>query len=227
MRTRILKYIYYGLQILALLVWFVFFVWLVKPEIGRYFTPYLVSVTDSYLNSDNGIDLDPIILADDGSFSNKSLVYSTRTGFGDEIYGNLVTSDTRVIAMNRFLVDYGSPMAPYAETFVDSADEAGLDWRLVASISGVESAFGRIIPYNSYNAWGWRGGPGGAFSDFGSWENGISHVTSRIAIGYGTESNPFDMEAIYCPPCGENPAHAWANGVARYMNQLSEYRKNL
>jgi hypothetical protein len=118
-------------------------------------------------------------------------------------------------------------MAPYSELIVESADEVGLDWRLVVAISCVESACGRIIPYNSYNAWGWRGGPGGDYSIFESWNESIPYITTRIAVGYGTDIDIFDMEPTYCPPCGQNPQHAWANGVIGYMEELSNYRQNL
>jgi ABC-type multidrug transport system fused ATPase/permease subunit len=139
----------------------------------------------------------------------------------------LSTSDPRVLAMQKFLVDYHSPMYPYAEVFVDEAEETGLDWRLVASISGVESAFGNLIPFRSNNAWGWRGGPNGEYSNFTSWKEGISTVTQRLATGYGTTLTPFQIEPTYCPPCGANPAHAWANGVTKFMQELQFYLENL
>jgi hypothetical protein len=137
--------------------------------------------------------------------------------------------DPRILAMSEFLADYNSPMQPYAETFIVVADEFGLDWRLVAAISGVESAFGNIHPQGTYNGWGWRGinKNEDGWSIFDSWEHSISHITERIALGYGTDITPFSMEATYCPPCGRNPAHLWANGVTRYMNELQYYVDNL
>lgn len=139
----------------------------------------------------------------------------------------ITTTDPRVLAMRQFLIDKYSPLYTYADVFVNEADKYGLDWRLVASISGVESAFGNLIPYQSNNGWGWRGGPGGAYSIFPTWRHGIERVTSRLALGYGTELTPFDIEPVYCPPCGQNPQHAWANGVTQFMNQLDYYVKNL
>lgn len=139
------------------------------------------------------------------------------------------TLDPRILAMNKFLKNYHSPMASHADTFVKEADRNGLDWRLLVSISGVESAFGNLIPTNSNNAWGWRGinGNDAGWSMFSSWEDAIVHITERLATGYGTTITPFEMEATYCPPCGRNPAHVWANGVTNYMNQLSYYLDNL
>jgi hypothetical protein len=137
--------------------------------------------------------------------------------------------DPRVLAMSEFLGDYNSPMQPYAETFIQEADRHGLDWRLLVGISGVESAFGNIIPSGTNNAWGWRGinGNEDGWSVFPTWSEAITHITERIAVGYGTNLSPLDMEATYCPPCGRNPNHVWANGVSRFMNELQYYLDNL
>ncbi|MFA5633753.1 MAG: hypothetical protein WCY00_02140 [Candidatus Dojkabacteria bacterium] len=140
-----------------------------------------------------------------------------------------LTLDSRILAMNKFLTDYQSPMANYADVFVSEADRHGLDWRLIASISGVESAFGNLIPRGTHNGWGWRGrnrNPAG-WSIFESWEEAISHITERMALGYGTDLTPYDIESTYCPPCGETGLHLWANGVTRFMNELEYYADNL
>lgn len=142
---------------------------------------------------------------------------------------NIQTEDPRVIAMQKFLFDYNSPMYPYSRTFITEADKYGLDWRLVASISGVESAFGNILPKDTHNAWGWRGinkNPQG-WSQFDSWNSAIAEVTRGMGEGYGNDMTPFQIEPYYCPPCAVNPAHAWANGVLRYMRELKYYVDNL
>lgn len=141
-----------------------------------------------------------------------------------------LTIDPRVLAMNKFLTDYHSPMAQYARVFVTEADKYGLDWRLVASISGVESAFGNIIPDgNSNNGWGWRGINKNAdgWSIFATWPDGIKEITRGLAQGYGTSLTPFQIEPAYCPPCAEGTTHAWANGVNRFMKELDYYVDNL
>lgn len=139
------------------------------------------------------------------------------------------TIDARIVALNKFLIDYHSPMAQYAQTFIDEADKYGLDWRLVASISGVESAFGNLIPAGTHNGWGWRGinKNSAGWSVFATWNDGIKEVTRGLAQGYGTSLTPFEIEPAYCPPCAEGSAHAWANGVTRFMNELDYYVDNL
>jgi len=205
----------------------IFYFFFVAPQILDFLNTY-VAVYARNLDSStvNSLDLisSPTLIQTNYTLSSlfeeiplKSIHSNTR----------YVTVDPRIVAMRKFLDDYHSPMAPYAKTFVDEADEHGLDWRLVASISGVESAFGNLIPYLSNNGWGWRGGPNGAYSLFTSWNDGIVTVTSRLALGYGTALTPFDIESTYCPPCGENPAHPWAHGVTNFMNELQYYVENL
>jgi hypothetical protein len=139
------------------------------------------------------------------------------------------TLDPRVLALNRFLLDYHSPMAKHAEVFVAEADKHGLDWRLIASISGVESAFGNLLPRGSNNAWGWRGinANEAGWSMFSTWEEAIAHITERMAIGYGTDLTPLDIQDTYCPPCGATGQDLWAKGVTRFMNELEYYVNNL
>ena len=124
-------------KILAGVVLFFVFSAMVRPQIGKYIIPKAVELSQAYAQSQEGVDLDPIFLSD-GTQAGLSMtgLYSTRHGYvGGGMYGELVTSDTRVVAMNHFLVDHGSPMAPYAEAFVVAADDSGLDWRLSASIA--------------------------------------------------------------------------------------------
>lgn len=163
-------------------------------------------------------------------------VYAGEYNLSSSVGGSSTTSrtkfftlDPRVLALNKFLIDYHSPMAKYAEVFVEEADKQGLDWRLIASISGVESAFGNLIPRGSYNGWGWRGRNrnDAGWSMFESWPDAISHITERMAIGYGVDLTPFDIQNTYCPPCGETGQDLWAKGVTRFMNELEYYVNNL
>ena len=139
------------------------------------------------------------------------------------------TLDPRIPAMTKFLNHYHSPMAKHAELFIVEADQYGLDWRLIVAISGVESAFGNLIPRGSHNAWGWRGrNPcDRGWSQFEDWEEAIIHITERMSLGYGTDLTPFDIESTYCPPCGATGLNLWARGVTRFMNELEYYVDNL
>jgi len=94
-------------------------------------------------------------------------------------------SDIRVSCLHDFLASYNSPLASEAKTFVDEADKNNLDWKLVPAIAGVESTFGKEIPADSYNAWGW-GIPTGAQDGvhFENWADGIAQVSSGLHTHY-------------------------------------------
>lgn len=128
--------------------------------------------------------------------------------------------DNRVEILEGFLESYDSPLAPFAADFIENADKYNLDWRLVASIAGLESTFGKHIPYNSYNGWGW-----GIYGDnmirFNSWPEGIETISQGIRTRYlkdGAYSDPYVIGPTYAA------SPTWAVRVTFFMNRLEEYR---
>lgn len=128
--------------------------------------------------------------------------------------------DTRVEKLRFYLESHNSPLASHAEYFVMTADkyELGENWCLVPAIAGVESTFGKHIPKNSYNAWGW-GIPTGARSGIGfdGWEDGIETVTAGLKTKYinkGADTLP-EMQRIYAPP-----SKTWARNVQFFMDKI-------
>jgi hypothetical protein len=214
-------------NIFLFFILFALYSFVVTPFIEQFLEVKMLAYTQN-LSSDFSNSLSVVALNDSqNQLDQRSTLLLQRDLARISSNTSLSTSDPRVLAMEKFLIDYHSPMYPYADVFVSEATDTGLDWRLVASISGVESAFGTLIPYRSNNGWGWRGGPNGNYSIFSSWKEGISTVTQRLAVGYGTDLSPFEIEPTYCPPCGANPAHAWANGVTKFMQELQFYLENL
>ncbi len=213
-------------RVLIILSAFILYYAIVSPKVEPFFTEQIAgSVRASAIEPVNVLSPVYDIFASskqyDLSTYNPRSTTISRTKF--------FTIDPRVVALNKFLYDYHSPMTNNAETFIKEADKYGLDWRLLPSISGVESAFGNLIPAGTHNGWGWRGinGNDAGWSIFASWDDAIIHITQRLALGYGTDLTPYDIEPTYCPPCAANPAHAWANGVQRFMIQLQYYLDNL
>ena len=128
--------------------------------------------------------------------------------------------DNRAEILESFLQSYGSPLAPYASDFVANADKYNLDWRLVASIAGLESTFGKHIPNCSYNAWGW-GVYGTNVIRFVSWSEGIETISKGLRENYlrdNPESNPF----IIGPTYAASPT--WAQRVTYFMNRIEEFQ---
>ncbi|MBI4999188.1 glucosaminidase domain-containing protein [Candidatus Gottesmanbacteria bacterium] len=143
------------------------------------------------------------ILANPAAASSASMVVENRL-------------DIRVEKLRKFLKFYNSLLLPYSQLFVNEADEYGLDWRLVPAITGVESTFGKQIPFNSYNAYGWVNG---AYY-FKSWEDSIEIVSKTLKENYidrGADTVE-KIAPIYAPP-----SKTWAWKVAYFMEKLENF----
>lgn len=202
--------------------------------VSPYFEAKIKKVASEYINKKN-TSIENILSEVGQNYNYDTTVFSgISNSSGMKMntgYANISSTNPKIIAMRNFLLDYNSPMYPYASIFVNEAEKYGLDWRLVASISGVESAFGRITPQNTNNAWGWRAGRTATgertWSSWANWGDGIEAVTSGLANGYGTNLTPRQIEPTYCPPCAQDPNHPWSGGVSRYMRELDYYLNNL
>ena len=64
--------------------------------------------------------------------------------------------DPRTVRLEKFLWKLHCPVAPLAEDFVHAADDNQLDWRLLPSISVIESGGGKAYRHN--NLFGWDQG---------------------------------------------------------------------
>jgi len=84
---------------------------------------------------------------------------------------------------------------------------------MVAAISGVESTFGKRIPENSYNAYGWANGN----YYFESWEDSIAIVSKTLREKYydrgATTLN--QIARRYAPP-----SSSWAWKVNYFMEKI-------
>ena len=116
--------------------------------------------------------------------------------------------DTRADQLRSFLASFDSPLTDSADHFVAEADRLQLDWKLVAAIAGIESTFGKHIPHNSYNGWGW-----GVFTGqqdgihFKDWNDGITKVSEGLRYNY------IDKGAVTIEQIGRiyaaSPAWSW------------------
>lgn len=125
-----------------------------------------------------------------------------------------VQTDVRFQRLQLFLESHKSPLAPYAKLFVETADKYQLPfWQLVPAITGVESTFGKHIPLNSYNAYGWANG----VYSFSSWEESIEVVTAALKQKYIDRgaTTIVKIGAIYAPP-----SRTWAGKVNYFIQQI-------
>lgn len=132
----------------------------------------------------------------------------------------IAVPDERVATLKGYLEQYNSPLAPYAADFVKYADMYDIDYRLLPAISGVESTFGKQIPYGSYNGWGW-GIYGKESLGFASWTDAIATISRGIREGYlrdNPDTNPFVIGPTYAA------SPTWAVRVDYFMRRIEDYR---
>ena len=132
----------------------------------------------------------------------------------------LATADTRANQLKNFLDSHNSPLAADAGFFIAEADRLNLDWKLVAAIAGTESTFGKRIPHNSYNAWGWAiftGQQDG--KHFASWKDGITTVSEGLRYNY------IDKGAKTIEQIGRIYAASprWATNVHFFINAIEDF----
>lgn len=83
--------------------------------------------------------------------------------------------DPRLESLRRFFQKGDCPAQAYSQTFLEAADIYELDWRLLPSISFVESTGGKVAPNN--NMFGWDSGR----AQFDSPAAGIHKVGYQLA----------------------------------------------
>lgn len=118
----------------------------------------------------------------------------------------------KVNNIRTYLQRRNAPLHTYAEEFVKAADTYGIDYRLAASISIIESS-GGIHTFRTYNAWGW------GKMNFSSWEEGIWTVSEGLGKYYAKGLNtPQKISRSYCPPS----ASEWARKVSFVMSEIEK-----
>lgn len=126
--------------------------------------------------------------------------------------------DNRAKVLKAYLERNNSPLAEYSDIFIQEADKNNIDWKLVPAISGVESGFGKAIPVNSYNGWGF-GIYGGHVLRFNSWNEGIATVSQSLRNDYIDKygaKNVYEIGSIYAA------SPTWAYRVSGFMDQINE-----
>lgn len=135
----------------------------------------------------------------------------------------LITSDQRATHLKAYLDSHNSPLAAEAAFLIQEADRLALDWKLVAAIAGTESTFGKRIPSNSYNAWGWAiftGQQDG--KHFASWKDGITTVSEGLRYKY------MDKGAQTIEQIGRIYAASprWSSNVRFFLHAIEKFSPN-
>jgi hypothetical protein len=119
--------------------------------------------------------------------------------------------DLREAILRKFFSDNHCPAERYSAVFVKEADNNGLDWRLLPSLSIVESGGGKHARGN--NLFGWANGKA-AFQNFGE---AIHLVASTLAHGRAYRGKDLDGKLL-----AYNPARTDYHAIVKQiMQQIS------
>ena len=118
--------------------------------------------------------------------------------------------DPRLKTLQKFFRRAGCPAQKYSDVFLEAADVYDLDWRLLPSISFIESTGGKLAKNN--NIFGWDSGR----ADFASPTEGIHTVGYRLA--HSDLYRDKDVDAILAT---YNPNADYAAKVKSVMRRIS------
>lgn len=99
--------------------------------------------------------------------------------------------DEQVIKMNLVLEEYHSPMAGLEKELIAAAKKYNLDWTLMAAIAGTESSFGKRMPHECINPYGW-----GIYGDNKLCFESFANAANTVAKGLGTKYNTTSLSTI-------------------------------
>lgn len=118
-------------------------------------------------------------------------------------------NDPRLPVLQAFFRDANSPLHALAQDFLEAADRHGLDWRLLPSISLVETGCGRTAV--GKNIFGWDSGR----KQFASFRDAIQLVASRLG-----SSKLYRGKDLIHILATYNPRPEYAGLVRSVMRQL-------
>ncbi len=105
-----------------------------------------------------------------------------------EILVDGLTAAERAAKIDAFYIAKGDlPLAGHGATFIATADEYGIDWRLVAAIGFIESTGGKhACKRVNYSAFGW----GSCKINFSSYEESIDVISQNLG-GHNPRTAPY------------------------------------
>lgn len=128
---------------------------------------------------------------------------------GSRLADVVTPADPRLLRIKQYFLERECPAHVYAEDFVTAADQNNLDWRLLPSLSMVESTGGKASRNN--NMFGWDNGDTG----FRTSREGIYRVASRLNRSHLYRNKDLDeILKTY------NPRNEYRDRVKLVMEQL-------
>jgi hypothetical protein len=133
------------------------------------------------------------------------------------ISGQINSADARPELIRQYLDYWNSPLVPYSNLIVETADKYQLDFRLITAIAQQESNLCKIIPPGSNNCWGWGIHEKGTLG-FSSYSEGVEEVSRGLREEYLNRgySTIEEIMGKYTPLS----KGSWAEGVNKFMSEM-------
>ena len=122
-------------------------------------------------------------------------------------------NDPRGEALRNFFVKMDCPARAYVEEFLIAADHYHLDWRLLPSISFVESTGGKVARNNNF--FGWQSGK----AHFDSPQAGIHSVGYQLS-----HSSLYRQKGTDAILATYNPNHQYGAAVKSVMRRIAPWQ---
>ncbi len=144
-------------------------------------------------------------------------VYASLPTDISEISGEVSAADARVEIIRKYLALYSSPLFPYADKLVSSADKYGIDFRLTTAIAQKESNLCKLAPSNCFNCWGWGIHSQGILC-FSSYDEAIEEVTKGLSQEYFQKGyDTIEKIMAKYTPLSQG---SWALGVNQFLSEM-------
>jgi len=129
-------------------------------------------------------------------------------------------SDARPLIVKNYLHRYSSPLEPFAQYLVDTADKYHLDYRLLPAIAQQESNLCKKMPEDSHNCWGF-GIYGDKVTLFDSYTQAINTVANTLKKNYIDQGldTPEEIMPKYTPPSAALGG-PWAKAITLFLADL-------
>ncbi len=130
----------------------------------------------------------------------------------------ITVRESRIETLKTFLARYKSPLLPYTEKIIDTADKYGLDYRLLPAIAMQESTLCLKSPKGSNNCWGF-GIYGTKKTTFDDLAQAIEAVSKTLSEKYHAQGliEPHEIMTKYAP----SNTGIWAENVSYVMDRIA------
>lgn len=198
--------------------------------------PTLFSETAAGLNTAESAEGDEFLIYSDSTayIEKESDQDAPLTGSIIPLNNKSVSTETKyqdmwTVGLQKYLENRGSPTAPYANLYVEYAQQYNVPVVLMPAVAEAETHScthrepGVAVAPSSIqkNCWGIGGGPK-TRTKFSDWDSAIKRAIEIIAEGYGQGTISLtNMQRNYCGAgC---PDDVWARRVLHYVDEINDF----